>query len=92
MDFNVPLIGTREQNYKFFYCMGSSVVVSLVLLLLITGYTAYVSSHLGGLMSDGSEVLGDVQRIVPEIDSLFGLIKKLCNNGNFTKHYGPVCL
>ena len=29
MEFNTPLIGSRETNYKIFYCTSLSVIISL---------------------------------------------------------------
>jgi len=37
MEFREPLIGTREQNYKYFYGTGCASIVSLLILLIVTG-------------------------------------------------------
>lgn len=90
-EFERPLIGTRKQNYKFFYCTGGSVIFSLFLLILITSYTAYVSTHVGDITIDMTEVLGDVKKILPDIENLFVLVERMCKSENFTKSYGDIC-
>ncbi len=44
---NIPLIGTSENNYRFFYIVSVSVVGSLLILLIITGYTAFIATNVG---------------------------------------------
>ena len=82
---NNPLIGTRENNYKFFYCVGISS------LLIITGYTAYISTDIGRLMRDMSEVIEDVRIILPTVEESFRMLHRMCVHENFTKSYGNVC-
>ena len=88
---NDPLIGTRENNYKFFYCVGISGISSLLILLIITGYTAYISTDIGKLMKDMSEVIEDVRIILPTVKDSFDLLDKMCLHENFTKYYGNIC-
>ena len=88
---NSPLIGTRENNYKFFYCVGISGISSLLILLIITGYTAYISTDIGRLMRDMSEVIEDVRIILPTVEESFRMLHRMCVHENFTKSYGNVC-
>ena len=91
MEFNTPLIGSRDNNYRFFYCTGGATILSLFLLFIITSYTAYVSTHIGHLMTDMTEVLDDVNIILPDIEKALHVLEHLCLNSNFTKYYGDIC-
>ena len=91
MEFSDPLIGTRKQNYKYFYATGLASLVSLVILFVISGYTAYVATHLGHLMTNSNIVLGDIQELVPEVRKALTLLQNMCKHANFTKNYGHMC-
>ena len=91
MEFNQPLIGSREANYKFFYCTGGVGIASLCLLFLITGYTAYVSTNIGGVVTDMTEVLDGVKTMLPEANKALQLLENLCNHANFTRTFGDLC-
>ena len=86
-----PLISTPENNYRFFYAASASSVASLVILLVITGYTAYVSTNVGVLMTDMTEVVDDIRLILPDIEESIKMLQSICKHENFTKTYGSVC-
>ena len=86
-----PLVGNREQNYKFFYVGTGSAVCSLFILLIITGYTAYISTHVGELVTDMNFVIDDFKVIIPEIKKSLEILGNVCKHENFTKKYGEVC-
>jgi len=91
MEFNTPLIGTRNQNYKYFYTTGFASIVSMLILLIISGYTASVATNIGGLMTTSNEVLADIQEIIPDVSDALRIIKEMCMHENFTKTYGHIC-
>jgi hypothetical protein len=86
-----PLVGNREQNYRFFYVGTGSAVCSLFMLLIITGYTAYISTHVGDLITDMNIVIGDFETIMPQIKNSLSMLGDICKHENFTKSYGDVC-
>ena len=43
---NEPLVGSRENNYRFFYGASLSAIISLIVLFVITGYTAYTATEI----------------------------------------------
>ena len=45
-----PLVGTPKANYRFFYGSGIAVFVSLLLLLIITTYSAITIGDLNRLI------------------------------------------
>ena len=88
---NEPLVGTRETNYRFFYIASGAAISSLVVLLIVTGYTAFTATHVGHLMKDMTEVVDDIRIILPDIEKSIKLLKTICTHENFTKSYGHIC-
>lgn len=86
-----PLIGNREQNYKFFYCASGSAILSMIILLIITGYTAHISGTATELIRDMTVVTNDINELLPEAKEGLKLIKQICVGENFTKKFGNVC-
>ncbi len=86
-----PLIGNREENYKFFYCASGSAILSMIILLIITGYTAHISGTATELIRDMTVVTNDINELLPEAKEGLKLIKQICVGENFTKKFGNVC-
>jgi len=86
-----PLMGTRAKNYRFFYGASASAIGSLIILLIITGYTAYIATHIGHLMTDMDEVIQDIRIILPDVEESMKLLQTICKHENFTKSYGNIC-
>ena len=86
-----PLVGTPRQNYKFFYTASTSAIVSTLLLLIITGYTAYISTTAGDLITDINEVIIDLNELLPDAKESLRIIKEMCKHENFTKSWGKIC-
>ena len=84
---NEPLMGSPRSNYKFFYAAGGSVMISLILLLIITTYSAITIGDLNILIKDVHEVVSAVKELLP--DARFGaeMLGLLCKEENFTKWY-----
>lgn len=88
---DTPLVGSRENNYRFFYTASGSAIASLTMLLVISGYTAYISTHVRHLMGDMNEVVDDIRVILPDVEKSLKLLSSLCSNKNFTSYYGDLC-
>ena len=86
-----PLVGTRENNYRFFYVASGAAITSVIFLLVITGYTAFTATHVGHLMTDMSEVVEDIRVILPDVEDSIKLLRNICKHENFTKSYGNIC-
>jgi hypothetical protein len=86
-----PLVGTRENNYRFFYVASGSAITSVIFLLVITGYTAFTATHVGHLMTGMSEVVEDIRVILPDVEDSIKLLRNICTHENFTKSYGNIC-
>ena len=91
MEFRNPLIGTRDQNYKYFYATGCASLGSLLILLIITGYTAYIATHIGHLMTDMNEIIIDINELLPDARESLRIVKEMCKHENFTKSWGSIC-
>jgi hypothetical protein len=91
MDFQEPLVGTRAQNYKYFYASGGASLISLIILLFISGYTAYIATDMGNLMVDMNEVIVDINELLPDARESLRIVKDMCKHENFTKQWGPIC-
>ena len=81
---NEPLVGTRQQNYRFFYGASISAILSLVVLFVITGYTAYTASEI-------NEVIKDMNELLPDARNSLRIIHAMCKHENFTKSWGQIC-
>ena len=86
-----PLIGTRSQNYKYFYTAGCASLASFLILLIISGYTAYISTHVGHIMTDMNEVITDINELLPDARESLRIVKEMCKHENFTKTWGTIC-
>ncbi len=86
-----PLIGTRSQNYKYFYTAGCASLASLFILLIISGYTAYISTHIGHIMTDMNIVIADINQLLPDAKESLRIVKEMCRHENFTKRWGDIC-
>ena len=79
-----PLVGTRQQNYRFFYGASLSAIISLIVLFVITGYTAYTASEI-------NEVIKDMNELLPDARNSLRIIHAMCKHENFTKSWGHIC-
>ena len=82
-----PLIGSPRANYSFFYTAGGSVIISLILLLIITSYSAITIGDLNVLMKEIHQIIDAMNELLP--DARFGaeMLGLLCKEENFTKWY-----
>ena len=81
LNMNEPLVGSRENNYRFFYGASAAAIVSLVVLFVITGYTAYTATEI-------NEVISDLNELLPDARDSLRIVKEMCMHENFTKSWG----
>lgn len=81
---DTPLVGTSSQNYRYFYVASCASITSLVILFIITGYTAYTAGHM-------NEVITDLNELLPEAEDSLRIVKEMCQHENFTKKWGQIC-
>ncbi|MBT6471812.1 MAG: hypothetical protein HOK52_11215 [Candidatus Marinimicrobia bacterium] len=92
---DTPLIGSRETNYKFFYGVGVSTIISFLLLIIITSYSASIIGDVELLIKDMHIVLQGVKELLPEAKFGADMLNLLCQNKNFTNYYRnvrPICV
>jgi len=83
-DMTEPLVGSRENNYRFFYGASAAAMISLIVLFVITGYTAYTATEI-------NEVISDMNELLPDARNSLRIIKEMCKHENFTKSWGKIC-
>ena len=81
---DAPLVGTPKQNYSFFYTASISAIFSVIVLFVITGYTAHTASEI-------NEVIKDLNELLPDARNSLRIIKQMCKHENFTKSWGAIC-
>lgn len=81
---DTPLIGTSSQNYRYFYVASSASIISMVVLLVITGYTAQTATEI-------NEVISDLNKLLPDAENSLRIVKEMCRHENFTKSWGNIC-
>jgi hypothetical protein len=91
---DTPLMGSAKNNYRFFYGVGGSVIFSLILLLVITSYSAAIVGDVEKLIKEMHIVLAGVKELLPEAKFGADMLNLLCQNKNFTNYYRnvrPIC-
>ncbi len=79
-----PLVGSRETNYRFFYGASAAAILSLIVLFVITGYTAHTATEMNAVISD-------INKLLPEAKDSLRIIREMCRHENFTKSWGHIC-
>jgi len=79
-----PLVDTPKQNNRIFYVISITAIVSLIVLFIITGYTAATASEI-------NEVIKDMNELLPDAKNSLRIIKEMCQHENFTKSWGNIC-
>lgn len=79
-----PLVGTPATNYRFFYGASASAIISLIVLFIITGYTAHTATEM-------NIVISDINELLPQARDSLRIIREMCLHENFTKSWGHIC-
>ncbi len=79
-----PLVGSRETNYRFVYGASASAILSLIVLFIITGYTAQTATEM-------NTVISEINELLPEARDSLRIIREMCMHENFTKSWGHIC-
>jgi hypothetical protein len=91
---DTPFIGSPQGNYKFFYCVGMSTIISFLMLIIITSYSAAIIGDVEKLIKEMHVVLGGVKELLPEAKFGADMLGSLCDSKNFTNWYPnirPIC-
>ena len=81
---DTPLVGTSAQNYRYFYIASAASIMSVIVLFVITGYTAHTATEI-------NEVISDLNKLLPDAEDSLRIIKQMCKHENFTKRWGQIC-
>ena len=88
---NDPLVGDVKKNYFLFYGASISVILSMLMLFTLTGYTAYISTSASELISNMNNVVDELGEILPETEQSLNILKAICRHENFSKWHGFEC-
>ena len=89
-----PLLGSVKANYTFFYGASCTAFISLIILLVISSYSAYIATDISKLMNEMHEVIHGIKELLPEAKFGADMLGSLCDNANFTNWYPnirPIC-
>ena len=75
---NDPLIGDVKKNYFLFYGASISVILSMLMLFTLTGYTAYISTSASELISNMNNVVDELGEILPATEQSLNILKAIC--------------
>ena len=81
---DTPLVGTSAQNYRYFYIASAASIMSVIVLFVITGYTAHTATEI-------NEVISDLNKLLPDAEDSLRIIRQMCKHENFTKRWGQIC-
>ena len=54
--------------------------------MIITGYTAYISTSAGNLINDMNEVISDLKIIIPDVRESMEILDAICIHKNFRRN------
>ena len=63
---DTPLLGTPQNNYRFFYCSGISVVTSLLLLFIITIIVGNTVHQVNITTRETQDLIKDMNLLLPD--------------------------
>ena len=76
-----------KNNLRLFYSVSISVFMTLILLLIITGYTGYTVHTVNNVALNTQVLIDDIHELLPNAKLGLELVKAMCNDKNFTKAY-----
>ena len=56
----------------------------MIVLLVITGYTAHTATEI-------NEVISDLNTLLPDAENSLRIVRAMCQHENFTKRWGEIC-
>jgi len=85
----IPGAIDKKTDRRLFYCNYISVGVTLFLLLVIMSIIGGITYKVNETVNNTNEVIEELRDLLPYKGLAFALKEALCNDTNFTKHYGP---
>lgn len=85
----IPGAIDKKTDKRLFYCNYISVGVTLFLLLVIMSIIGGITYKVNETVNNTNEVIEELRTLLPYKGLAFALKDAICNDTNFTKHYGP---
>jgi len=82
---NRPLVGNAKNNYRFFYGASGGAILSMIMLFIFSGYTAYIATSANELVKNMHTVVHELEEMLPEAEESLRILKAMCRHENFTK-------
>ena len=78
----------NKGSLTILYVAAGSAIVTLLLILAVTGYTASTAARVHTLLTDAGETLSDVDELIPMVRESLMLLKDLCKFPEVAKYCG----
>jgi len=85
----IPGAIDKKTDKRLFYCNYISVGVTLLLLFIIMCIIGTITYRVNETVNNTNEVIEELRTLLPYKGLAFALRDAICNDTNFTKHYGP---
>lgn len=85
----IPGAIDKKTDKRLFYCNYISVGVTLFLMFIIMCIIGGITYKVNETVNNTNEVIEELRTLLPYKGLAFALKDALCNDTNFTKHYGP---
>lgn len=75
-----------------FYGTTLATILMFVILCALSAWSISIGHRLSDVLDQSSEILSDVDVIMPEVKNSLRIIKQMCLHENFTKRWGDICI
>ena len=86
-----PLVGNAKNNYRFFYGASGAAILSMLMLFIFSGYTAYIATSANDLVTNMHIIMNELEEMLPEAQESLRILTAMCRHENFTKRMKINC-
>lgn len=86
----LPGLGPRN-NQTVFYTVSVIVMLNFFLIIAITSYGASLGVNMQTTLGDVTEIVSQLNDVVPKANAAMDIYRKLCANEDFFRNYGYIC-
>ena len=86
----LPGLGPRN-NQRVFYIVSLIVLINFFLIIGITSYGASLGYNMHVTLSDVTEIMQQVDGLIPKANMAFSAFERICKNETFLKNYAYIC-
>jgi hypothetical protein len=78
-------------RWSIFYGSAVATGTMFVILCALSAWSISIGTQITGVVHQSTQILSDVDKMLPKIEESIRLLETICEHDNFTKHYGNVC-